>query len=240
MEWQSIVKQYYHKLLTVFSECDLCGNSTQQYPLICSACLNDLPIFKQALIQGDLLNWPMINRALPKVRFDQLFCLSPYLPPFNQWLAEFKYRGRYELSTIFADLLAQQWRASESFKATPPIDLVLSVPLHADKWKLRGYNQAHLIAQGFAQKSQLVYQATALKRVHKQNSQVGQTGAQRRKNLKNSFALTQVLADHIKHVALIDDVVTTGSTASEISLLLKNSGVDKVTVIALCLSLPKR
>ena len=63
---------------------------------------------------------------------------------------------------------------------------------------------------------------------------------QRRNNLANAFALRHPLTKKIKHVMLIDDVITTGSTASEISKLLKCKGVEKVTVITVCLTLPKR
>ncbi|MGL1958077.1 MAG: ComF family protein [Colwellia sp.] len=233
-------KNYYLQFLHTFSCCDLCGNSVHEHALICSACLQDLPLFNQENIQGDLLNWPAINKALPNIYFDHLFCISPYLTPFTQWLPQFKYQGRFELASLFAELIVQQW---DSRFITMPANVVLSVPLHHSKWQLRGYNQAHLIAKLFAKKRQLPYQASALIRVKKNNSQVGQTGAMRRANLQNNFALSpdflSTLSLNKKHVLLIDDVVTTGSTASEISQLLKKSGVEKVTVIAVCLTLPK-
>ena len=113
------------------------------------------------------------------------------------------------------------------------------MPLHISKWQLRGYNQAHLIAKPFSQLLQLPYQGSALVRIKKNTSQVGQTGTQRRNNLANAFVLPQPLPEKVKHVMLIDDVLTTGSTASEISKLLKCKGVEKVTVITVCLTLPK-
>lgn len=239
MEWQASIQYYYQKLLLLLGQCDLCGNSTDKYPFLCSACMEDLPLFQQNIIQSDLLNWPAINHGLPNITFDQLFCLSPYLSPFSHWLAEFKYHGRFELADLFADLLIERWLTSSAFQTTPQIDLVLSVPLHINKWQERGYNQAHLIAKRFAQKLHLPYQASALKRVKKNTSQVGKSGAQRRKNLANTFTLNQVFANEIKHVILLDDVVTTGSTASEISKLLKKSGIEKVTLVTVCLSLPQ-
>jgi len=234
--WQSQIQAYYHRILRIFSQCDLCGNATQQQTLICSSCLADLPLFKQGIVQGDLLNWPAVNRALPHIYFDHLFCLSPYLAPFNHWLSQFKYQGRFELASLFASLLAKQWLKTQT---TSSVDLILSVPLHISKWQQRGYNQANLIAKPFSQILQLPYQGAALIRIKKNTSQVGQTGLQRRNNLANAFALRKPLSKEIKHVMLIDDVLTTGSTASEISKLLKNKGVDKVTVVTVCLTLPK-
>lgn len=234
--WQSQIQTYYRCVMLTLSECDLCGNTTQQQTLLCSACLADLPLFKQHIIQGDLLNWPAINKGLPSIHFDHLFCLSPYLAPFNHWLAQLKYQGRFELASLFASLLAKQWQETP---LTSPVDLVLNVPLHISKWQQRGYNQAHLIAKPFSQLLQLPYQCSALIRIKKNTSQVGQTGKQRRNNLANAFALRQPLTKKVKHVVLIDDVLTTGSTASEISKLLKYKGVEKVTVITVCLTLPK-
>jgi ComF family protein len=234
--YQSQIQQYYYRLRLTLSQCDLCGNPTQQQTLICSACLADLPLFKKKIIQGDLLNWPAVNKGLPRIHFDHLFCLSPYLAPFNHWLSQFKYQGRFELASLFASLLAKKWQETHPITS---VDLILSVPLHISKWQLRGYNQAHLIAKPFSQLLQLPYQGSTLVRIKKNISQVGQTGAQRRNNLANAFALRCPLTKAVKHVMLIDDVLTTGSTASEISKLLKRKGVEKVTVVTVCLTLPK-
>ena len=120
--------------------------------------------------------------------------------------------------SLFASLLAEKWQESHSKYS---VDLILSVPLHISKWQLRGYNQAHLIAKPLSELLQLPYQSSALARIKKNISQVGQTGKQRRNNLANAFILHQPLTEDVKHVLLIDDVLTTGSTASEISKLLK-------------------
>ena len=248
MEWQIKINTLYNKILLSLGQCDLCGNNLHNnhlhnknitsQTLICSYCFTELPIFKQKIIQGDLLNWPTINKALPKIHFDHLVCLSPYLPPFTQWLPQFKYQGRFELASFFANLLALQWQ--NSMLNISSVDLVLSVPLHISKWQIRGYNQAHLIAKPFAQYLQLPYDDSALIRTKKNKSQVGKTGNQRRENLANAFVLANELPSTVTHIILIDDVLTTGSTASEISQLLKQAGVLKVSVLTVCLTLPNQ
>jgi ComF family protein len=189
-------------------------------------------------LQCNLLSWPAIYRALPDIHFDYLISLTPYISPVDHWLKQFKYQGRFELSSLFSALLANtltaQWSTTE--KAA---DLVLSVPLHTSKWQVRGYNQAHLIAEKLSKSIHLPYFPSALRRIKKNTSQVGKTGVQRRKNLRNAFALVSQLPAHVKHILLVDDVVTTGSTASEISELLKDAGIEKVTLVTVCLSLPK-
>lgn len=231
---------YYKKWRLTFGCCDLCGNHCQHYALLCQACFHDLPRFHLDKVQADLLNWPAIHHALPKSHFDHLVCLSPYLAPFQQWLMQFKYHGRFELAPFFAHLLADQFKRywSPSTLNNLPVELILSVPLHISKWQIRGYNQAHLLAKYFAEHMQLPYQSNGLVRHKLSVSQVGQSGSNRRKNLKNAFEVMLSEEQLPAHVLLVDDVVTTGATTSEIAKILKQAGVKKVTVAALCLSLP--
>ncbi len=250
MAWKLDVntfKRYYTQILKNISCCDLCGANVNSscllghslsQALVCQSCVNDLPYFNQSLISGNLLSWPAVHRALPNIHFEHLFALSPYIYPFNKWLAQLKYLGRFELANLFSTLLYAQWQASLINQVITPIDIVLSVPLHIKKWQVRGYNQAHLIAKSFADELSLPYDENLVIRVKNNDSQMGKTGSQRRKNLANAFALQGKLASHVKHVLLVDDVVTTGTTASEISKLLKQAGVETVTLVTVCLALP--
>lgn len=241
------LKVYCTNRLKRISCCDLCGaNVSNSYllgyslpqSLLCQYCINDLPYFNQNLIAGNLLSWPAIYHALPRIHFERLFAVSPYIYPFNKWLAQMKYLGRFELASLFSALLCAQWQAMITTTEIVPVDLVLSVPLHVKKWQVRGYNQAHLIAKAFAEQLSLPYDANLVIRVKNNDSQMGKTGSQRRKNLASAFALQYPLTKNIKHVLIVDDVVTTGTTASEISKLLKQVGVETVTLVTVCLTLP--
>ncbi|WDD98914.1 ComF family protein [Thalassomonas actiniarum] len=228
---------YFKSLLTTrLSSCDLCGSPCRQYALLCHTCAGDLPVFKTAGIRGDLLNWPAVNRALPKTCFDHLVSLSPYQWPLSMWLKQLKYQGRFELATLLGQVLADHWQKQIKPYLEEAPGLVLPVPLHFSKWQLRGYNQAHLIAKTFAGQLDYRYQATALTRVKQTSAQVGQSGIARRKNLRRAFTVNTKLLP--QHVLLIDDVITTGSTVNEISRQLKKQGVLKVTVVSACLTLP--
>jgi len=238
--------QWFNACLSQLSCCDLCGanlgkialaNQVFKQSLVCQHCIDDLPLFDQKIIQGDLLSWPAINRELPNIHFDHLFSLMPYISPVDFWLKQFKYQGRFELASLFSTLLANQL-IEYCPTLTNRLDVVLSVPLHISKWQARGYNQAHLIAIKLAKIVELPYLPSVLIRSNKNSSQVGQTGKQRRKNLTDAFALTAALPHDCRHVLLVDDVVTTGSTVSEISKLLKSVGINKVTIMTICLSLP--
>ena len=248
--------------------CDLCGSARTKYLLLCSTCHQDLPVFHLAqglsnntsetaefipasfpVLQGDLLNWPAINKILLHHEFEHLICLSPYKAPFNQWLNQFKYHRRFELSSLFSQLLVDYWQRIKKAHAIAVPDVIMPVPLHMHKWQSRGYNQAHLIAKDLAKSLAIKYQPSQLTRVKSTESQVGKTGAARRNNLYGAFSYTpdEISRDNKKlppeyiipkHVMLIDDVVTTGATVNEISRCLKKMGVEKITVMAICLAIP--
>jgi len=221
-----------------FSSCDLCGLQCQTYPLLCEHCYNDLSLFKYADVQGDLLNWPAINRSLPNHTFEQLICLAPYLWPFTLWLTQLKYQGRFEIANLFAQLLNDCWLSLSTRTTAQKSPLILAVPLHVKKWQSRGFNQAHLIADAFSQLAKIPYRPEFIIRTVHTDSQVGQSGGARRKNLRNAFSLQSDNLILPEHVILIDDVVTTGSTANEICRLLKKHGVQRITLLSVCLSLP--
>ena len=234
------IKKKYHQLLMTLTSCDLCGEPCNQNLLLCQSCHDDLPRFNIELVQGDLLNWPAINQALPNIEFDHLICLSPYQPPFSDWLNQFKYQGRFELGKLLAHLLSMHYKKTMLNHQCLLADVIVSVPLHITKWQQRGFNQAHLLAQLFSQDINIPYDSHMLSRQKMTSSQVGQSGKLRRENLYNIFDVHLNQVNIPEHVLLIDDVVTTGTTASEVSRCLKQAGVKRVTVLALCVSLPDK
>ncbi|MCK5905419.1 MAG: ComF family protein, partial [Gammaproteobacteria bacterium] len=103
-------------------------------------------------------------------------------------------------------------------------------PLHNKRSRQRGFNQALEIAQPIAKELNIPISANAIKRIKYTEAQSLLSAVERRKNLRNSFALSKpIIAEHI---VLVDDVVTTGTTVYELATLLKKSGVRKVGVWA--------
>ncbi|XQW84920.1 ComF family protein [Thalassotalea piscium] len=233
--------QFKHRFIKSIARCDLC-NTLSDGKLLCTTCLHDTPHFILPKGTRHLLLWPAIDKVFNNRKFDQLLCYAPYLWPYDTWLKQLKYQGRFELAPLFAELLTLCWY--QHLKQVQTDDYcddicVTCVPIHMNKWLKRGFNQAHLIAKRFAQMNHLTYQANMLSRVTEGNSQVGQSGAQRRKNLSNAFAVNPQYIPTYKHVVLIDDVITTGTTANVISRILKKKGVEKVTILTVAISLPK-
>ncbi len=226
----------WQKLSLLLTTCDLCGGKCQQYPLLCQHCFNDLALFKLNVCQGDLLNWPAVNRALPKISIDHLVCLSPYQEPFSPWLKQLKYQGRFEITKLLASLLSQYWLTrAQDFPSLCHVELILAVPLHIKKWQRRGYNQSHLLAKQFAKQCQIPYDAYGLQRLTHSSAQVKKGATTRRTTSPQDFYASR--ASYPEHILLIDDVITTGATASAIASTLKAKGVKTVTLLTLCLTL---
>jgi len=236
------LRQQIKNIRLQISTCVLCGNACQHHPLLCQYCKADLPYFNYQKIPYDLLSWPAISQLIPTKNFDYLLAIAPYVWPFDTWISQLKYQHKTELAELLTYLLINHWQQYlhiEKANITPDNTLILAVPLHLKKWQMRGFNQAHLIARIFAQRFGYVYQADLVTREKCTENQVGKSGIERRKNLKNAFSLN--IGPKVKlpaQVILIDDVVTTGTTANEICKLLKKNGVQTITLLSICLALP--
>ncbi|GAA5133169.1 ComF family protein [Thalassotalea piscium] len=229
-----------HELKTSLARCDLCNNLSDG-EFICRTCQHDIGRFNLPKGTNNLLLWPAVDKIFQKRKFDQLICYAPYIWPYDVWLKQLKYQAKFELAPLLAKLLTRCWQDHLSRSSQYYINnslCITSVPIHLTKWQTRGFNQAHLIAKHFAQANNLHYNANLLSRIKHGDSQVGQSGIERRKNLANAFTANTQLLKKFSHVVVIDDVITTGTTANEISRVLKKGGVEQVTIMTVALSLP--
>lgn len=219
----------------LLSRCDMCQQSCQRYTMLCNTCNADLNKLQLNQYQSNLLNHPLIRRNLPQIHFNKLVALAPYAPPFSQWIGQLKYQGRFEVSNLLADVFSDHLKQQLSIEDMP--ELLLPVPMHSRRLRSRLYNQSALLGQRLAKRLAIEYRDNVLNKRVNNKQQVGQTGAQRRQYLKSTFSVDTKCALP-KHVGLIDDVVTTGATASELAQELKKHGVETVTVLSICLSMP--
>ncbi|MDN3652297.1 phosphoribosyltransferase family protein [Thalassotalea ponticola] len=231
-------KAHLNSWLCQQSACDLCHQSCDAIPLLCTTCQRSLPGFDLSLCSANLLNVAVIQRHLNARYIDQLLVLSPHLPPVSKWITELKYQRRVQLVPLLAYLLQQQLHTVQ-FGA----DLLVPVPLAFARLRWRQFNQSSLLAQALSKYMQIEVNDQLIKRRQRLSldQQVGKTGAERRRALAKVFYLhgtKQQIAIAVKgkHIAIVDDVVTTGTTANAIARLLKQQGASKVSVIALSLA----
>lgn len=157
---------------------------------------------------------------------DKIIALFKYEFPIPSLITQFKFRRQFYLGTAFGTVLSKKVRESYENDAYP--ECIIPVPLHPIRLRQRGYNQALEIARSL-KKNGLKIEFTATSRVIATLPQTLIDHNDRRKNVANSF----LIANDFKcqHVALLDDVVTTGSTLNELTSTLKKQGVKRVDVI---------
>jgi len=150
----------------------------------------------------------------------------------------FKYQSKLSLTKIFEQLLFQ---AFVKYFKTFEIDLVMPIPLHKEKLRQRGFNQAYLMVRNFNKLYEKYYHqipqwkidAISLARIKKTKPQTGFDTEQRKKNLENAFKVLKPKNIIRKNILLIDDVFTTGTTCNEAAMALLKNGAKKVEALVL-------
>jgi len=150
----------------------------------------------------------------------------------------FKYQSKLSLARVFETYL---FDAFERFFGRADIDLILPIPLHVKKMKLRGFNQSFLLIRNFQKKYRSIHGTTpcwqidtgTLLRVKSTRPQTGFDIQQRQDNLKGAFVIKGKTSLSGKNILLVDDVYTTGATCKEATRLLLKSGANRVDVLVL-------
>jgi len=124
---------------------------------------------------------------------------------------------------MLGDLMAQR------FKHEKQPDVLIPIPLHINRLDQRGYNQSLEMAKRIALWTNIDVNHTICQRVKDTAQQARLSTKERRHNIKNAFQVNK-LPKHWQHVVLIDDVMTTGSTANELTKVLFHAGVERVDV----------
>lgn len=159
--------------------------------------------------------------------FDATIAATAYMPPVDQLVLALKFARQLALAPTLAHLLK---RAFDEAGAPRP-DLLIAVPLGRARLAERGFNQSLEIARTLAKVLDLPLEKHCLMRTRETMPQSLLPPNERRKNVKRAFTLNHRALDKIKgkHVALVDDVMTTGETLHEAAATLKRFGAVRVT-----------
>lgn len=145
-----------------------------------------------------------------------------------------KYKDRPDTARYFGERLGEKIKGQAKFS---DLDALVPVPLHPQKEFLRGYNQSELLAAGIAEQLKIPVNKTLLKRVVFTESQTKQARTMRWDNMQQRFEARKAGTEQLKHVALVDDVVTTGSTLETCVRLLQEALPDcRISVISLAMT----
>jgi len=220
-------------------DCRVCGERLHEVSRIpvCSRCLLKPELFRAEFFCARCRT-PFLNRApldeeglcglcrLDLNGFDQVYSFGAYEGVLRKLIHIFKFEGVRTLQRPLGALLAQALPRESSF------DAIVPMPLHwLRRWQ-RGFNQSELLAREISRKWSVPVRRV-VRRGRATAPQAGLTGAQRRKNVEGAFQVGKRTPLKGMRLLLIDDVLTTGATASACARTLKRAGAAQVTFLAL-------
>jgi len=197
-------------------ERELCGPCTQELPWLTHAC-RCCALALNASNTGDLC-----RVCARRPRFDAAVAAFGYQEPVRWFITRLKFNGQLAHARLLGDLLGARIASS----ATPRPDLLVPVPLHRAGYRRRGFNQAGEIARRLSATLGCPVNARALERQRDTARQSTLPAHRRAANVRNAFVCPQPVT--ARHVAIVDDVVTTGQTAVAVADCLRRAGVQRV------------
>lgn len=138
-------------------------------------------------------------------------------------LRTFKFQQRHACARLLGELLA----ARLATLSEPP-QLIIPVPLHPQRYRERGFNQALELGRPLSKRLNIPLGTQYCRRIRATVPQSELSAALRRRNLRGAFCVVET--PPVNHVVLLDDIVTTGATVSELTRVLKRAGIARVDV----------
>ena len=200
---------------------------------LCSVCGERVLSSYAGLDPDGLRRCPVCRRVEPL--FERAVAFGSYDAELRELIHLLKYNGVRPAANVLGRMLAEAITSIDSSFEQATV-LVVPVPLFKAKRRQREFNQAELIARASLQclphplRTALVLAPDLLVRTRDTHSQIGLTSHQRRENLRGAFAVPRATEVTGREVLLVDDVYTTGTTASECTRVLRRAGASKVWV----------
>lgn len=195
--------------------CILCGNTSTREQDLCQPCYLDLPIATNSSA-------------------DNIYSLLIYQPPITRLILELKFNQALVHARVLGELLAERIQ-TVWYKNSPLPEVIIPVPLHAGRLKERGFNQALEIARPISKSLNIPIDAYSCLRTKSTFAQATLGAKTRQQNIKQAFTIIKNL--HFKHIAVVDDLITTGNTINEFCKTLKQFGANQIDVW--CAARPK-
>lgn len=217
-------------MIKFFNKCLYCKNKADKQRNLCSPCYQSLPWLEGHFCQNCLLPLDSLNietcgdcLARPK-SFERLYAGFEYRDLVHHSVVQYKFKQQL----IHGRLLADGWLQQRSSQFEKP-DLIVPVPLHWRRQLKRGFNQSAVLAKYWGKQLGVPASNCHLHRIRATTAQMTLKREQRLTNLKGAFSV----AEHPfpKHIAIVDDVYTTGSTVQAIAKQIRqHTGVERIDI----------
>jgi ComF family protein len=206
-----------------------CGKSLFKYEnCICTFCLYHLPKTNFHLAEDNPVSRLFWGKAQVYSAASMYFFYKK--GRVQKLMHQLKYKGKKEIGIFLGNIYGKELSAAPLFKT---VEFIIPVPMHPKKEKIRGYNQSEIIAIGLSQAMNAVTDTKTLIKSTKTETQTKKSRFSRWENVKEVFEIRNY--DHLenKHVLLVDDVITTGSTLESCILNLSKVSGIKISVASI-------
>ncbi|CAN5895370.1 ComF family protein [soil metagenome] len=196
---------------------------------ICTACLMDCP---RTFDEHDPVDNPVARVFWGRVQLQSAASLFVFTKggKVQELIHNLKYNGRKDAGIAAGKLFGNDLQNLTPFNT---IDAVIPVPLHRDKFRKRGYNQAACFGEGLAQALNIPMYDHGILRLNATETQTRKNRGERWENVEDVFAANKKIKLEGKHILLVDDVITTGATIEACAIPLLELPGTKVSVVSL-------
>ena len=231
---ESTLKTWFLSFLHLFfsRQCAVCGTPLQEgEEAICLKCNMDLPRTDYHLRTDNPVE-RMFWGKLPLERATSYFFYHKG-SDFRRILYQLKYSGRKDLGEIMGCFMAAELTVSGFFHN---VDVIVPIPLHPRKQRMRGYNQSECIAKGVAAVTGIPLDTVSVMRRKHTETQTSKSAYEQWENVDGIFHLRHLERFVGKHILLVDDVLTTGATTTACADVFRDVKGVRISVLTLAVA----
>lgn len=236
--WQRLLKN------AIPCRCKICGNTSAE--LICPPCLASLQRpdsgqhciqcgseFPASIIYKQKMDSHCGSCLTTTPPFDSTLFPFYYTDPLASLIQQFKFNSDLILTVWFAQAIVERLLSMNQTEPLP--DYLIPVPLHPDRLRQRGYNQSYVLAKHIGKQLEIPVLKHAIIRQRDTPKQSGLNKRKRQQNLQGAFSLNvkHRLILEGKYLAIVDDVITTGSTLLTVSEILNQAKPNSLVLLAI-------
>lgn len=207
------------------SHADLCSNCTASLTLNTHCCQQCAAPMEHTISQDILLCGDCLSH---KVHYDRVFSPFLYSQEMAYLIKKLKYQHKIHYANTLSQLFINKINIIKNFRIPQAL---IPIPMHSKRLSARGFNQALELGRSLASYYQLPLNYSSFIRQRHTDLQAEMSAARRQKNIQHAFLLKKPI--QYSHIAIIDDVMTTGSTVNEAARVLKKSGIKQVDIWAI-------
>lgn len=218
--------------------CPICSDiAMPKGELVCPECVDNIPYVREPRCcrcgkeLGDERTEYCFDCSKHTMYYEKGVSLFRYNQVMRRAMDGFKYKNRQEYADFFtSELIRVYGDEMKAWKA----DAVIPIPIHKSRRRIRGYNQAELLAEPLSGFLGIPMEAKLVVRTRKTKPQNKLNDKERQKNIEGAFNIRGKIVQ-LKKVILIDDIYTTGSTINTCARLLREAGVEQVYFACICI-----